>query len=235
MPQTLTIAVCICEDVTLSDFIPPIDIIAQLNSADHNLLGPDLVGDAVPYRVKVDYLAPTLDPVKSASHVNFVMPTVNPTKTYQAAIQEGIQYDILWIPTGPLPDMVTGADRTPPSEYEFIKAQSPGAKYVLSVCMGSMILANAGLLSGKRATTNKAFFRVIEKFTPKDIQWVTKARWVVDEKFWTSSGLSAGSDMALAFVEHLTSPEISRAIRGNVEVTEHTQDDDPFAAIHGLV
>ncbi|KZP26237.1 hypothetical protein FIBSPDRAFT_855187, partial [Athelia psychrophila] len=104
MPQTLTIAVCICEDVTLSDFIPPIDTdkcpTHSMNSADHNLLGPDLVGDAVPYRVKVDYLAPTLDPVKSASHVNFVMPTVNPTKTYQAAIQEGTQYDILWIPTG---------------------------------------------------------------------------------------------------------------------------------------
>ncbi|KZP28292.1 hypothetical protein FIBSPDRAFT_780042 [Athelia psychrophila] len=64
MPQTLTIAVCICEDVTLSDFIPPVEILAHLNGADHNLLGPDLIGDAVPYRVKIDYLAPTLDPVR---------------------------------------------------------------------------------------------------------------------------------------------------------------------------
>ncbi|KZP26244.1 hypothetical protein FIBSPDRAFT_887599 [Athelia psychrophila] len=40
--------------------------------------------------------------------------------------------------------------------------------------------------------------------------------------------------MALAFLEHLTSPEISRAIRGMVEVMEHTQGEDPFAAIHGL-
>lgn len=58
--------------------------------------------------------------------------------------------------------MATGTDRTPPSEYEFIKTQSPGAKYVLSVCGGSFILANAGVLAGKRATTNKALFRVFE-------------------------------------------------------------------------
>lgn len=64
--------------------------------------------------------------------------------------------------TGPIPDVTTGADRTPASEYEFIKAQSPDAQYVLSVCGGSMTLAHAGILSGKRATTNKAFFRVIE-------------------------------------------------------------------------
>lgn len=41
--------------------------------------------------------------------------------------------------------------------------------------------------------------------------------------------------MALAFVEHLVGAEISSAIRGAVEVTKHTEDDDPFAAIHGLV
>lgn len=73
---------------------------ADLNGADTGLLGPELSGDAVPYRFEIDYLAPTLDPVRSTSHVNFVLPTINPTKTYQAAIQEGIQYDILWIPAG---------------------------------------------------------------------------------------------------------------------------------------
>lgn len=63
---------------------------------------------------------------------------------------------------GPIIDVVTGTDVTPASEHEFLREQGPGAQYVLSVCAGSMILAKAGLLSGKRATTNKAFFRVIE-------------------------------------------------------------------------
>lgn len=56
---------------------------------------------------------------------------------------------------------MTGADNAPPSEKAFIKAQVPGAKYVLTVCTGSSILGYLGLLSGKRATTNKAFFKSI--------------------------------------------------------------------------
>lgn len=46
--------------------------------------------------------------------------------------------------------------------YEFIKRQSPGAQYVLSVCTGSLILARTGLLNGKRATTNKRAFRSVQ-------------------------------------------------------------------------
>jgi hypothetical protein len=52
----------------------------------------------VPYRVKFDYLAPTLEPVHSFSSP--CTPTVNPTKTYDSAMDEGIQYDILWVPAG---------------------------------------------------------------------------------------------------------------------------------------
>jgi len=61
-----------------------------------------------------------------------------------------------------MPDPATGADMTPASEIAFIKAQAPQAKYVMSVCVGSFILAHAGVLSGKRATTNKSSFKIIE-------------------------------------------------------------------------
>jgi hypothetical protein len=89
--------------------------------------------------------------------------------------------------------------------------------------------------------------------TPKDIEWVPRARWVVDGKVWSSSGVTAGaritffhravltldfisgSDMALAFIEHLTSAEVARRIRGEFEIPEVTQMDDPFAEIYGLV
>jgi putative intracellular protease/amidase len=115
---------------------------------------------------------------------------------------------------GPIPDPVTGADRTPASEIAFVKAQAPKAQYVMSVCIGSAILGYAGVLSGKRATTNKSLFKLVEvrltgcnrltasflkisfrslqKVTPKDITWVAKARWVVDGNIWTSSGVNAG-------------------------------------------
>jgi hypothetical protein len=52
----------------------------------------------VPYRFKFDYLAPELQPV--TSFLNPSTPTVNPTKTYNSATAEGIQYDVLWVPAG---------------------------------------------------------------------------------------------------------------------------------------
>ena len=60
-----------------------------------------------------------------------------------------------------MPDPVSGEDRTPKEEIDFIKNQAPGAKYIISVCTGSFHLATAGVLEGKRATTNKKFFRFI--------------------------------------------------------------------------
>jgi transcriptional regulator GlxA family with amidase domain len=69
----------------------------------------------------------------------------------------------------------------------------------------------------------------------KDITWVPRARWVVDGNVWTSSGVTAGSDMAMAFVEHLVGARAARSIRGKVEIRESAEDDDPFAEFHGLV
>ncbi|KAF7359068.1 Class I glutamine amidotransferase-like protein [Mycena sanguinolenta] len=231
MPETLSIAVCICQGVTLSDFIPNMEILGGLNNADHPVLGKGM-GD-VPYRLKFEYLSPTMDPVVSIQ--GDCMPTVNPTTTYDAAMASGKQYDIIWVPAGPIPDFESGNNKLPEGLIPFIVRQAPKAKYVMSVCGGSAYLAFAGLLSGKKATTNKAFYRAIVGATPKDIQWVPKARWVVDGNVWTSSGVTAGCDMALAFTEHLAGPRAARHLRGAVELREATMEDDPFAEFHGLV
>lgn len=57
----------------------------------------------------------------------------------------------------------TGAGARPgvisPSVLQFIKLQAPGAKYILSACTGSWILAQAGVLDGKKATSNKSALR----------------------------------------------------------------------------
>lgn len=93
----LKVAFCTCDGVTLSDFIPPTEVLAGLNWADHPDFGSQFPAD-VPYRVTFDFLAPTLDPVKSLGAP--LAPTVNPTKTYAEATREGVQYDILWVPAG---------------------------------------------------------------------------------------------------------------------------------------
>ncbi|KAJ7443950.1 class I glutamine amidotransferase-like protein [Mycena galericulata] len=232
MPETLSIAVCISEDVTLSDFITPIEILATLNEADHPVFGPPM--GEVPYRVVIDYLSTTMDPVVSLMGRN--APTLNPTLTYAAAIASGKQFDILWVPAGPIGDYAPGAGSlTPKEEIAFIAQAAPKAKYVMSVCGGAVQLALAGVLSGKRATTNKALYRLIVAAMPKDIEWVPQARWVTDGNVWTSSGVAAGSDMALAFIEHLVGPKVESYIRAGMEIREATEKDDPFAAVHGLV
>ena len=59
--------------------------------------------------------------------------------------------------------MSTGSGARPgvisSSVLQFIKLQAPGAQYILSVCTGSWILAQAGVLGGKKATSNKSVFK----------------------------------------------------------------------------
>ncbi|AMN49238.1 DJ-1/PfpI family protein [Psychrobacter sp. P2G3] len=76
---------------------------------------------------------------------------------------------------------------------------SDNADWVLSVCTGSALLAKANILDGKRATSNKLSWQWVIEQSDK-VNWVQQARWVVDSKFYTSSGVSAGMDMTLGFI-----------------------------------
>jgi transcriptional regulator GlxA family with amidase domain len=84
----------------------------------------------------------------------------------------------------------------------FLQRQAARAEVVMSVCSGSAILARAGLLDGRRATSNKLFFSLATSQSDK-VDWVEQARWVEDGKFVTSSGVSAGTDMALGVIAQL--------------------------------
>ena len=88
------------------------------------------------------------------------------------------------------------------SDSEFLQALvslSTHADWVLSVCTGSALLAKAGVLDGKRATSNKLSWQWATAQS-EQVRWIKKARWVVDDKYYTSSGVSAGMDMALGFI-----------------------------------
>src|SRR5258706_3609355 len=81
-----------------------------------------------------------------------------------------------------------------------IKQISELSKYILTVCTGSALLAKTGLLDNRIATSNKrAFDWVITN--GKNVQWIRKARWTVDDKYYASSGVSAGMDMTLGFLQ----------------------------------
>ena len=111
---------------------------------------------------------------------------------------------------------------------EKIRELADSAEFVLSVCTGSALLAASGLLKGRKATSNKYAFEWVKNMG--EAEWVEKARWVHSGKFYTSSGVSAGIDMALGFVADNSGRDIAEEIAKKVEyIWNDNADNDPFA------
>ena len=117
---------------------------------------------------------------------------------------------------------------------DFVTSRYPELQYLLSVCTGSATLARAGLLEGRRATSNKAAWSWVITHG-RNVTWVPTARWVVDGNIWTSSGVAAGIDMAFAFAKHYygeDDKEVMKTLNG-MEYAAHTdQHWDPFSIVH---
>lgn len=112
---------------------------------------------------------------------------------------------------------------------EAIGRVSEAAEFVLTVCTGAALLAKAGLLKNRRATTNKTAFDWAAG-QDEEVQWVRKARWVSDGKYYTSSGVSAGIDMTLGFVRDRHGTEIAQRVsRGMEYIWNEDADSDPFS------
>ena len=110
----------------------------------------------------------------------------------------------------------------------FLKERVPSAKVTMSVCSGSWILAKAGLLDGRRATSNKVYFKMATQQSDQ-VDWVPEARWVEDGPVFTSSGVSAGIDMSLAVIASLYGEKKAVEIANYTEyVWNKNPAEDPF-------
>ena len=101
--------------------------------------------------------------------------------------------------------------------------------FVLTVCTGSALLAETGLLNGRKATTNKrAFDWVVSR--AHSVHWLKKSRWAIDDKYYTSSGVSAGMDMTLGFLSDIHGLEFARQVAYHMEYnwTEDKDNDNFF-------
>jgi putative intracellular protease/amidase len=135
------------------------------------------------------------------------------------------KYDVLIIPGGK-------GTRILVNDNEFIqnlKILSEKMSWCLTICTGSALLAKTGLLDGFEATSNKISFEWVKK-NGKDVKWKYKSRWVVDKKYYTSSGISAGIDMSLGFVYDIFGEEKVKEIAKTMEYEwNKNKDDDIFA------
>jgi transcriptional regulator GlxA family with amidase domain len=100
-----------------------------------------------------------------------------------------------------------------PRLMAYVRQVAATAEVVASVCTGALILAAAGLLEGRQATTHWAAADQLDKL---GAQYVRR-RWVEDGKYLTAAGVSAGIDMALHLAARLTGEANARRIQGVIE------------------
>lgn len=104
------------------------------------------------------------------------------------------------------------------------------SNHVLTVCTGSALLAKTGLLNNRSATSNKRAFAWVTTNGPK-VLWKKTARWTVDGKFYTSSGVSAGLDMTLGFLSDRHGIEFARKVASEIEYNwTEDKNNDSFKA-----
>jgi transcriptional regulator GlxA family with amidase domain len=93
---------------------------------------------------------------------------------------------------------------------DWLTATAGAARRVTSVCTGAWLLANAGLLDGRRATTHWSICDTLATSFPA-VEVQGDRIYVRDGAVWTSAGVTAGMDLALALVEHDHGPQLAAA------------------------
>lgn len=184
---------------------------------------------AMEHPIELALIAPTMDPVSTKPPPKPGVPAVSkfgegvmPTHTYDSPPKD---IDVLMIPGG----IGTYNDTVIKPVIELARELSTRSRYLFSICSGAGVLARAGVLEGKRATTNKKRWEIITKYGD-EVDWIEKARWVVDGNTWTTSGISAGIDGMLGFLAHIYGSEYAKQVAHTMEYRwADDSTSDPFA------
>ncbi|MBB5770245.1 transcriptional regulator GlxA family with amidase domain [Brevundimonas vesicularis] len=112
-----------------------------------------------------------------------------------------------------LDTLVIGGGMEPLEEtfVDFVRQAAAGSRRVAAICTGAFVLAATGLLDGRRATTHWAMARQLREDHPS-IRVDEDRIFINDGRFWTSAGMTAGVDLALALIEDDHGPELARAV-----------------------
>lgn len=124
--------------------------------------------------------------------------------------------DYLLVPGG----MGTRTEVYNPALIDFIRTQAQHCTHILSVCTGSFLLYAAGLLKDRTVTTHWASIERLKQFSDIHVQ---EERYIKDGNIWTSAGISAGTDMALAFIADHAGREIAAKVQLQTEYFPDTQ------------
>jgi len=164
-----------------------------------DLMGPAQVLSRVP-GAKVHLAWKTLEPI--GTDVGF---TINTT----VAFDECPQFDVLCVPGG----IGVLGQLNDPATLEFLRRQGAGARYVTSVCNGSILLGAAGLIAGYKSTCHWLWHHILPKFGAEPVA----ARVVRDRNRLSGGGVTSGIDFAFVLAAELAGEETARMIQLGLE------------------
>lgn len=175
-----------------------------------DLIGPHHILSMLP-NVRVHLVAKTLDPITSDLGL-----VITPSTTFEDCPQ---QLEVLFAPGGTSGTLAAMEDE---ATLAFMRSRGQQARWVTSVCTGSLILGAAGLLQGRRATSHWVARDLLTRFgaTPVD------QRVVQDGNVVTGAGVTAGLDFALTLAATLSDTEHARKI----QLVAEYDPDPPFDA-----
>ncbi|WP_182104380.1 DJ-1/PfpI family protein [Niallia taxi] len=182
--ETRSVGVLLFDDVEVLDFAGPFEVLSIAGFKDRE--------DVKPFKVET-----VSETGKSISARNGLQ--VVPDYSFDTAPY----FDILIVPGGP------GARLTELHNNKlinWIKEQDKRTEMTTSVCTGALLLAQAGLLDGKRATTHWASYDLFADLFKK-VAVVREVKFVDEGRIVTSGGISAGIVMAFHLVERLVGIE----------------------------
>jgi transcriptional regulator GlxA family with amidase domain len=192
-PRKRTVAILIFDDVELLDFAGPFEVFSSVRNltGDHERL------------MDVFAVAESLTPVQCRNGL-----VVQPERT----IDECPPVDVLVIPGGA--GVRPALERS--NLVEWVRTRAQEVELTVSVCTGSFLLAQAGLLSGRPATTHWERINEMRERFP-DVEIVEDERWVDTGEIITAAGVSAGIDVALHVVRRLYGADVARATALGIE------------------
>jgi cyclohexyl-isocyanide hydratase len=164
-----------------------------------DLTGPVQVFSSIP-NAKVNLIWKRIEPIPTDSVL-----TLNPTVTFA----DCPQLDVICVPGGFGTDEIVNDEEV----LAFVRRQAQRARYVTSVCTGSLVLGAAGLLRGYRAATHWGALDLLASFGAVP----TKERVCVDRNRVTGGGVTAGIDFALTLVSQLVDRKTAEMIQLRME------------------
>jgi transcriptional regulator GlxA family with amidase domain len=183
LAKSISIAVVVYDRLTALDAIGPYEVLSRLPGAN------------------VVFLAAETGPVRTDNGML--------TLQVEHTLQELPSPDIVLVPGGP-GDVVARAGE---SVLEWLRSADRTSTWTTSVCTGSLILAAAGLLEGKRATSHWLAMEELRRLGAEPVS----ERVVFDGKLVTAAGVSAGIDMALTLAARIAGDPVAQAIQLGIE------------------